>query len=70
MAAPVDGEIATRLPRTLELIVAAAIIAVVLGIPSGMVAGLRPRGLIDDLGAVLSASRSPCRCSCSARCWC
>ena len=52
---PVGGEIATRLPRTLELIVAAAIIAVVLGIPSGMLAGLRPRGLIDDLGAVLSA---------------
>ena len=52
---PVGGEIATRLPRTLELIVAAAIIAVVLGIPSGLVAGLRPRGLIDDLGAVLSA---------------
>ena len=53
--APVGGEIATRLPRTLELIVAAAIIAVVIGIPSGMLAGLRPRGLIDDLGAVLSA---------------
>ncbi len=52
---PVGGEIATRLPRTLELIVAAAIIAVALGIPSGMLAGLRPRGLIDDLGAVLSA---------------
>ena len=52
---PVGAEIATRLPRTLELIVAAAIIAVVLGIPSGMLAGLRPRGLIDDLGAVLSA---------------
>ena len=31
---PVGAEIATRLPRTLELIVAAAIIAVVLGIPS------------------------------------
>jgi peptide/nickel transport system permease protein len=52
---PVGGEIARRLPRTLELIVFGAMIAVVVGIPGGLLAALRPRGLLDDIGAILSA---------------
>lgn len=46
---PVAGEIARRLPRTLELIGAAALIAVVFGIPGGTLAALRRGGLFDRL---------------------
>jgi peptide/nickel transport system permease protein len=52
---PVAGEIALRLPRTLELIVVAAIIAVALGIPGGLFAAMQPRGIIDKIGSILSA---------------
>lgn len=44
---PVAGEIARRLPRTLELIAAAAILALVSGLPSGLFAALRPGGWFD-----------------------
>lgn len=43
----VAGEIALRLPRTLELIVAAGLIATLFGLPLGTVAALRAGGLAD-----------------------
>jgi peptide/nickel transport system permease protein len=43
----VAGEIALRLPRTLELILAAGLIATLFGLPLGTVAALRAGGLAD-----------------------
>jgi peptide/nickel transport system permease protein len=43
----VAGEIALRLPRTLELIVAAGLMATLFGLPLGTVAALRAGGLAD-----------------------
>ena len=51
----VADEIAHRLPRTLELIAAAALFAVFLGIPGGLLAAMRPGGVLDRLGRLLSA---------------
>lgn len=44
---PVAAEIWVRLPRTLELIAAAAVIALVFGVPAGLLAALRRGGLFD-----------------------
>ena len=44
---PVAEEIATRLPRTLELILASALLSVLLGLPLGTVAALRAGGVTD-----------------------
>ena len=46
---PVTKEIALRLPRTLELILAGTLIAVVLGIPAGTYAALHRGGLFDRI---------------------
>src|SRR6266516_3415251 len=43
----VADEIALRLPRTLELIFAASLIAVLLGMPLGTLAALRAGGAVD-----------------------
>jgi peptide/nickel transport system permease protein len=43
----VAGEIALRLPRTLELIIAAGLIATLFGLPLGTLAALRAGGLVD-----------------------
>jgi peptide/nickel transport system permease protein len=43
----VAAEIALRLPRTLELIFAAGLIAVAFGLPLGTLAALRPGGVLD-----------------------
>ncbi|SEE15101.1 peptide/nickel transport system permease protein [Rhizobiales bacterium GAS191] len=51
----VAGEIAHRLPRTLELIAAAALFAVLLGIPGGLLAAMRLGGVLDRLGRLVSA---------------
>src|ERR1700744_5586228 len=45
----VADEIAERLPRTLELIIAAMLIAVIFGIPSGVFAGLNRGGAFDPI---------------------
>ncbi|MFC0864748.1 ABC transporter permease [Sphaerimonospora cavernae] len=45
--APVAGTIADRLPVTLSLTVAGAVVACLLGVPVGVMAGLRPRTLWD-----------------------
>jgi ABC-type dipeptide/oligopeptide/nickel transport system permease component len=52
---PVAGEIARRLPRTLELIGTAALFAVLLGIPGGLLAAIRRGGLLDRIGTYVSA---------------
>jgi len=46
---PVFVEIAQRLPATLELATAAALIAIAVGIPLGLVSALRPRSRLDLL---------------------
>lgn len=52
---PVAAEIARRLPRTLELIVAAALLAVLLGIPGGLLAATRRDGWLDRVGSLTAA---------------
>ncbi len=47
--APVAGEIARRLPRTLELLGVAAVLALLLGLPAGLGAALRRGGVLDRL---------------------
>ena len=51
---PVATEIALRLPRTLELIGAAGLIAVLFGLPLGAVAALKARTSADRLLSVLA----------------
>ncbi|MCG8542944.1 MAG: ABC transporter permease [Alphaproteobacteria bacterium] len=51
---PVAAEIAKRLPRTIELIVASAILSVITGIPLGILAALR-HGKIVDRALALTA---------------
>jgi len=53
--APIAGEIARRLPRTLELIAAASIFAVLIGIPSGLIAARGRGGWLDRLALLKSA---------------
>ncbi|MEV0588118.1 ABC transporter permease [Nonomuraea sp. NPDC050310] len=47
--APVAGTIADRLPVTLSLTAAGAVVACLLGVPAGVLAGLRPRSVWDRL---------------------
>ena len=51
---PVTPEIMERLPRTLELIVAAALLAVLFGVPGGMAAALRRGSSLDRVLSGLS----------------
>ena len=53
--APVGAEIARRLPRTLELLVAAAVLALALGLPTGLWAALRAGGIADRALSGISA---------------
>ncbi len=52
---PVAKEIALRLPRTLELIAAGTLIAVILGIPSGAYAALHRGGAFDRIASATAA---------------
>jgi peptide/nickel transport system permease protein len=52
---PVTAEIVRRLPRTLELIGAAAVIAVLTGLPGGLAAALRRGGGFDRAASFASA---------------
>ena len=52
---PVLDEIALRLPRTLELILAGTLIAVVVGIPAGTYAALHRGGLFDRIASGTAA---------------
>jgi peptide/nickel transport system permease protein len=51
----VSSEVARRLPRTLELIIAAALFAVLFGIPSGLFAAVQRGGILDRIATYLSA---------------
>jgi peptide/nickel transport system permease protein len=51
----VAGEIMHRLPRTLELIGAAALIALTAGLPTGLAAGLSPRGVMDRMASWIAS---------------
>ena len=53
---PVINEITDRLPRTLELIVAATLIAILLGVPAGLFAALRPGRGFDRLASTFAAT--------------
>src|SRR3989441_6005024 len=61
---PAIGLILERMPATLELATAAMLIAVLLGIPLGLWAGLKPRSAAGKLimaGSVLGVSPPPLR---------
>src|SRR6056297_2608732 len=51
---PVDEMIAERLPATLELVLAAAVFALLLGVPMGIYTALHPKGVISNLLNVIS----------------
>ena len=52
---PVAEEIALRLPRTLELIVAGTLLAVLVGMPAGIAAALRRGGAFDRIASAIAA---------------
>lgn len=52
---PVAQEIALRLPRTLELIVAGSLLAVLIGLPAGTYAALHRGGLFDRVASWTAA---------------
>ena len=52
---PIGPEIARRLPRTLELIAAAAALALAAGLPLGLLAALRPGGALDRTVSLAAA---------------
>lgn len=54
-SSPVSDNIARRLPRTLELIAAAAVIAIVFGVPAGTLAAIRAGHGFDRVASALSA---------------
>lgn len=51
---PVAGEIGRRLPRTLELIAAAGLFSVIIGIPTGTLAAMRRGGAFDRVASGLA----------------
>jgi peptide/nickel transport system permease protein len=52
---PVAAEIALRLPRTLELILAATLLALVIGVPAGVYAAVHRGGRFDRVMSAVSA---------------
>lgn len=52
---PVASEIALRLPRTLELIAAGALIAILIGVPGGSYAALHRGGAFDRIASATAA---------------
>lgn len=52
---PIAQELALRLPRTLELILAAALIASILGVPLGTAAAIRGGGLADKVVSAMAS---------------
>ena len=53
---PVTEVIAERVPNTLRLGLAASLLAVVIGVPLGVVSARRPHGLVDRLALTMSLS--------------
>lgn len=52
----VTHDVLVRLPATLSLVCAAAVVAVIVGVPLGVLAGLRPGGLIDRLARLAATA--------------
>jgi peptide/nickel transport system permease protein len=52
---PVNDLIAQRIPATLELAIVAAVIAVLIAFPVGIIAALKPGSVIDTLSTLFSA---------------
>lgn len=52
---PVASEIALRLPRTLELVGAGVVMALLVGFPAGVLAGLRQGGWFDRIASGIAA---------------
>lgn len=53
---PIIEDIKNRLPRTLELVSASAVISIVVGIPAGVAAALRRGGSFDRIASTLTAA--------------
>lgn len=51
---PVTSEIRARLPATVELAVLATLLAIVVGVPLGVVSANRPNSLVDHVATVLA----------------
>jgi peptide/nickel transport system permease protein len=51
---PVVDEIVARWPVTLGLVAASAVVALVIGVPLGVLAGIRPGHLVDNLSRLLA----------------
>ena len=51
---PVTYELVSRTPSTLALTGAATLVAVVIGVPLGLVAGLRPNSVLDNIARFVS----------------
>ncbi|MFT3853429.1 MAG: ABC transporter permease [Ilumatobacteraceae bacterium] len=66
---PVWDMVVQRLPVTLELVVYATLLSLLIGIPLGLVAALRRGRLADRILTGLSRSASPSRTSGWAWCW-
>jgi peptide/nickel transport system permease protein len=69
---PIVDEIALRLPRTLELVGAAGLLAVLFGVPLGVAAALRAGSLLDRILSAWAGFALSVRCSWSAhsQSWC
>lgn len=52
----VGQEVMRRLPRTLELIAAAGILSLLIGIPAGVFSALRPRSLLSRVASLLAGT--------------
>ena len=67
---PVIDLIKERYAATIELALAALLIAIIIAIPLGVVAGKNRGSWIDNLASVVSLwSESVCPVSLSVRCW-
>ena len=51
---PIAGEIASRLPATIELSLFALLLSIVVGVPIGILSAVRPRGVFDNLTRVVA----------------
>lgn len=52
---PVVSEIALRLPRTLQLIAAGVFLSILIGVPAGTYAALKPGGTFDRIASAIAA---------------
>jgi peptide/nickel transport system permease protein len=52
---PVVSEIALRLPRTLQLIAAGVLLSILIGVPAGTYAALKPGGTFDRIASAIAA---------------